>query len=333
LSPAGLAQVLGVLDQPKNSNLIVGFAGADDAAVYRLDDDRAIVVTTDFFPPMVDDPYSFGMVAAANALSDVYAMGGRPLVALNIVGFPAKMLPLSVLSEILQGGADKVRESGAVIGGGHTVEDHEVKYGLAVTGEVHPDKVWANGSIRVDDAVILTKPLGTGLINSGVKVDSVTGKSVDEAIRWMSTLNGLGISHLHEADVSCVTDITGFGLLGHAAELAAGSPGTIVIDDKSVPTIVGLEDFFQDRYRTRGARETREYTAGAVEVPASMSDWRNEVLFDPQTSGGLLITVRQEQADDLVKKLQDSGLEFTAVVGSVHKEETPGVKVRVKSDD
>lgn len=322
---------MGALNQPKNENLLVGYAGADDAAVYRLDDNRAIVVTTDFFPPMVDDPYAFGMVAAANALSDVFAMGGRPLVALNIVGFPAKKLPLSVLTDILQGGADKVRESGAVIGGGHTVEDHEVKYGLAVTGEIHPDRVWANGSIRVDDAVILTKPIGTGLINSGVKVDSVTGKSVDEAIRWMSTLNGLGISHLHDADVSCVTDITGFGLLGHAAELAAGSNGTIVIDDASVPTIVGLEDFFQDRFRTRGARETREYTAGAVEVPSSIGDWRNEVLFDPQTSGGLLVTVRQEQAEDLVKKLQDAGLEFAAIVGSVQAEDKPGIKVRVNA--
>ncbi len=319
------------LTQPKDDNLLVGYAGADDAAVYRINDQQAIVATTDFFPPMVDDPYAFGTVAAANALSDVFAMGGKPLVALNIVGFPSKKLPLEVLTAILQGGADKVKEAGAVIGGGHTVEDHEVKYGLAVTGEVHPDRIWANGTVRIDDAVILTKPLGTGLINSAVKVDGATGPAVDGAIRWMSTLNGTGISHLHAADTSCVTDITGFGLLGHARELAASSPATIVIDESLVPTIVGLEDYFQDRFKTRGARETREYTEDSVSLPENLDPWRNEVLFDPQTSGGLLLSVRQEQADDLVKKLQDSGLEQAAVIGSVEAEKTPGLKVRVIS--
>ena len=319
------------LTQPKDDNLLVGYAGADDAAVYRINDHQAIVATTDFFPPMVDDPYAFGAVAAANALSDVFAMGGKPLVALNIVGFPSKKLPLEVLTAILQGGADKVKEAGAVIGGGHTVEDHEVKYGLAVTGEVHPDRIWANGTVRIDDAVILTKPLGTGLINSAVKVDGATGPAVDGAIRWMSTLNGTGISHLHAADTSCVTDITGFGLLGHARELAASSPATIVIDASLVPTIIGLEKYFQDRFKTRGARETRDYTEDSVSLPENLDPWRNEVLFDPQTSGGLLLTVRQEQADDLVKKLQDSGLEQAAIIGSVEAEKTPGLKVRVIS--
>ncbi len=317
------------LTQPKDDNLLVGYAGADDAAVYRINDHQAIVATTDFFPPMVDDPYAFGAVAAANALSDVFAMGGKPLVALNIVGFPSKKLPLEVLTAILQGGADKVKEAEAVIGGGHTVEDHEVKYGLAVTGEVHPDRIWANGTVRIDDAVILTKPLGTGLINSAVKVDGATGPAVDGAIRWMSTLNGTGISHLHAADTSCVTDITGFGLLGHARELAASSPATIVIDASLVPTIIGIEKYFQDRFKTRGARETREYTENSVSLPENLDPWRNEVLFDPQTSGGLLLTVRQEQADDLVKKLQDSGLEQAAIIGSVEAEKTPGLKVRV----
>ena len=302
-------------DSPPDPRLLVGWAGADDAAVYQMDDERALVLTTDFFPPMVDDPYEFGAVAAANALSDVFAMGGKPLVALNLVAFPAKTVALEVLGEILRGGHDKVREAGAVIGGGHSVVDEEIKYGLAVTGEVSPQKVWCNGDVRIGDVLILTKPLGTGLINSAVKADGDDGPAVKEAIRWMSTLNGIGIEHLHSADVGGVTDVTGFGLLGHASELAEGSPATLVIRASDVPGINGIEHYFQDRLKTRSARETRAYQADSIELDDSIDAWTNELLFDPQTSGGLIVSIRPEDAESTVERLRESGLERTTIIG------------------
>lgn len=264
---------------------------------------------------MVDDPYTFGMVAAANALSDVFAMGGRPLVALNLVGFPSKLLPLEVLGAILQGGADKVREAGAVVGGGHTVEDTEVKYGMAVTGEVHPDRVWKNGNVRPDDVLLLTKPIGTGLINGAVKQDAASGPAVAEAQRWMATLNGIGIEHVLAEDVVAVTDITGYGLLGHAREMAEGSAARLVIEARSVPRIGGIEAFFLDRLKTRAARETRAYMKDAIRIAETIDPWTQELLFDPQTSGGLLIAVRQEGAERLRDRLREAGLERTEIIG------------------
>lgn len=302
-----------------HEDLIVGYAGADDAAVYRIGDNRGLVVTTDFFPPMIDDPGLFGEVAAANALSDVFAMGGRPLVALNIVGFP-KGLDLDILGEILAGGARKTAEAGAVIGGGHTVVDGEIKYGLAVTGEVTLDKIWANGALRPGDAVILTKPIGTGLISSAIKAKADNGPAVQEAIRWMKTLNGTGIEHLHAADVSAATDVTGFGLLGHACELVGGST-TLVIERDRVPRIPGIEEYFVDECKTRGSRESREYFGNRIGLPEDLDDWTRDLLFDPQTSGGLLVGVRPDEADHVVGHLRNAGLEHAAVVGDVRPRE------------
>lgn len=302
-----------------NDDLVVGYAGADDAAVYRIGDNRGLVVTTDFFPPMIDDPADFGEVAAANALSDVFAMGGRPLVALNIVGFP-KGLDLEILGEILAGGARKTAEAGAVIGGGHTVVDGEIKYGLAVTGEVALDRVWANGALRAGDAVILTKPIGTGLISSAVKRNADDGPAVKEAVRWMKTLNGLGIEHLHAADVSAATDVTGFGLLGHACELVGGG-ATLVIERDRVPRIPGVEAYFVDECKTRGSRESREFFGDRIGLPDDLDEWTRDLLFDPQTSGGLLVGVRPDEAESVVAGLRDAGLEHAAVIGDVRARE------------
>lgn len=294
-----------------------------------MSDDEAIVVTTDFFPPMVDDPRDFGRVAAANALSDVWAMGGTPLVCVNIVGFPSKKLPLEVLTEILNGGAEKVKEAGAVLGGGHTVEDQEVKYGLAVTGRVHPDRVWRNGGVREGDVLILTKPVGTGLVNGAAKCNADTGPVVAEAVRWMSTLNGMGIEHVHAADVSAVTDITGFGLVGHGAEMAAGSDCRLMIDAAAVPRLDGIEAYFQDNLKTRSGRETRIHVGETVDTSA-VDPWTEELLYDPQTSGGLLMAVREADAETLVSRLRETGLEKCAIVGqAVRADDETLVRARV----
>jgi len=295
--------------------LLVGFHGADDAAVYKISDDFALVATTDFFPPIVDDPYAFGAIAAANALSDVFAMGGKPLVALNLVCFPTKTLPLEMLREILQGSTDKVAEAGAVVGGGHTIEDSEVKFGLAVTGSIHPDHIWRNGAVRPGDVLILTKPLGTGLVTSAIKSRAATGPAVDEAIRWMSTLNGVGIEHVKAASVSAVTDVTGFGLVGHGRELAEGGHATLVIEAASIPKLPGIEEYLSEDNLTGGAARNRRYNAPYVHVADTIDRWDEELLFDPQTSGGLLIAVRETGADDLCRKLRESGLEHATVIG------------------
>ena len=238
------------------------------------------------------------------------------MVALNLAAFPSKQISLEVITEILNGGAEKVKEAGAVIGGGHTVEDQEIKYGLAVTGQVHPDRIWRNGAVRQGDVLVLTKPVGTGLVNGAVKQDGDASAVVTEAIRWMTTLNGVGIDHVRAADVSAVTDVTGFGVAGHAAELVEGSGTTMRIDVANVPRLDGIEAYFQPRLRTRSARETRVHVGDRV-ITAGLDEWTEELVYDPQTSGGLLIALRPDQADDLVRKLRDSGLEKAAIIGEV----------------
>ncbi|MCA9323183.1 MAG: selenide, water dikinase SelD [Planctomycetes bacterium] len=306
---------MGGLKFPSHPDLLVGLDGADDASVTRLTDDLALVLTTDFFPPIVDDAYAFGQIAAANALSDVYAMGGRPLSALNLVCFPTKTRPLEELTAILQGGADKCAEAQASLSGGHTVEDREVKYGLAVAGLVHPRRIWKNGGVRVGDRLILTKPLGTGLVSSAVKADGLTGRLADEASRWMATLNGKGIDLIHATDVSSATDITGFGLVGHGIELADRSPAMLRLDSRSLPRLPGLEACLDQKYVTGGAGRNRQHATGRLLLREGLDPWAVELAFDPQTSGGLLIAVRPDQAEDLVRRLRDLGLEHCSLVG------------------
>jgi selenide,water dikinase len=319
--------VLGAIKQPTNKDMLVGFEGAEDAGVLRIAPDRALVFTTDFFPPMIDDPYAFGQVAAANALSDVFAMGGRVLAALNLVGFP-KQLDLAILGRILEGSADKVVEAGGAVAGGHTVEDAEIKFGLAVTGEIHPDLIVRNRGARPGDALVLTKPIGTGLITSSVKTRKNDGPEVQEAIRWMTTLNATGLEAIMATGPHAMTDITGFGLLGHLAEMVAQDPIRAILSFESIPLIPGVEKCFKRNCRTRGKETNRAYVGERLAFDGNFSEWDDELLLDPQTSGGLLVAVPAEKASGLVADLRSGGLELTAVIGTV--EASPSAQILVR---
>jgi selenide,water dikinase len=329
MSPGHLAEVLGDRQRTPHPDLLVGFEGSEDAGVFRIAPDRALVMTTDFFPPMVDDPYTFGRVAAANALSDVYAMGGRPLAALNLLGAP-KDMDRAMVAEVLAGGASMVREAGAVIVGGHTLQDKELKYGLAVTGEVHPDRFIRNHGIQPNDMLILTKPLGCGLATSSIKAYANRGPVVAEAIRWMTTLNKLGIERIIEAAPHALTDVTGFGLAGHLMEMLAEDALVAQIDFSRVPRLLGIETCFDPKLKTRGARTTREFLAGKVSFHSSLSEWDQELIFDPQTSGGLLIAVPPSRADMLARDLRSLGLEYATIIGSVVSGAGPAIRVQAE---
>lgn len=262
----------------------------DDAGVFVLRDDLALVQTVDFFAPIVDDPYTFGQIAAANALSDVFAMGGEPLTALAIVGFPAGKLPPSVLTEILRGGQDKVREAGAVLIGGHSIIDEELKFGLSVTGQAHPARLLTNATARAGDRLVLTKPLGTGLSATAAKEGRLSGEALDALHTTMSALNGPASRAALALGVTCVTDVTGFGLLGHALNIARGSGVTLRIDGAKLPELMGARDLWRSGVRTGGAERNVAYLARLVDVSgADAADWA--LAVDPQTSGGLLLAV------------------------------------------
>ena len=317
---AGYLQKLPVISDPR---LMVGFEGSDDAAVYRLGPDTALVSTVDFFPPMVDDPFLFGQIAAANALSDVYAMGGRALYALNLVCFPQKM-DKEILGQILLGGAEKVAESGAVLCGGHSIYDHEPKYGLAVTGLVHPDKVLKNSTCAPGDGLILTKPLGVGLIMSAVRAGIVRPDQYAAATASMARLNKYAAEKLADFKVNACTDITGFGLLVHAAEMA-GTDHTLTLDFDSLPLLPGALGYAADYLATAAGQRNRNHIAAAVDIEG-VSPAGQEILFDPQTSGGLLISLPLDQADQLLQKIQadDPG---AALIGQVSARQGPAVAV------
>src|SRR5206468_951130 len=261
-----------------------------DAGVFVLSEGLALVQTVDFFAPIVDDPYTFGQIAAANALSDVYAMGGEPLTALNIVGFPSGKLPLTVLTEILRGGQDKVHEAGAVIAGGHTIIDEELKYGLAVTGRAHPRHLLTNAGAAIGDKLILTKPLGTGILATAAKADRLSRDECDRLIASMSQLNRDASRAALAVGATCATDVTGFGLLGHANHIAKASAKSLHIDVARVPTLPGTRDAWVAGIRTGGAERNEQYLRDLVDW-GSASDVDRAILIDPQTSGGLLVAV------------------------------------------
>ena len=298
----------------KDPDLLVGYDSRDDAAVYRITKDIALVQTVDFFPPMVDDPYTFGQIAAANALSDVYAMGGEPKTALNIVAFPKEM-DTEILGEILKGGADKVLEAGAVLAGGHTIQDDTPKYGLSVTGFVHPAKFWKNYGAQTGDKLILTKPLGTGIVNTAIKADLVSEEAREAALRSMKTLNKYAAEILKKYTVHACTDVTGFGLGGHGTEMAEGSQKTLVIDTRFLPVLPDVEEYASMGLIPGGAYRNREF-AGKAGYESSAELWREDLVFDPQTSGGLLAAVSAEEAEKLLAELK--GLDLPcAVIGEV----------------
>ena len=301
-----------------NANVIVGLDTPDDAGVYKINDETAIVQTVDFFTPIVDDPYWFGAIAAANALSDVYAMGGRPITALNMVGFPITKLEKRILAEILRGGADKVREAGAVILGGHSIDDPEPKFGLAVTGVVHPGKIGAKAGARPGDKIILTKPIGIGVITTAIKRGAATLEHAEEAIRVMATLNNI-VDVLEPFDVRGLTDITGFGLLGHASEVARESKAGMRIYSSQVPVIPSTYDYAGQGIFPGGSKNNYKFLTGReyVQFDASIDQTQQMILCDAVTSGGLFICVGAEKAGALVAALQQKGTLAAAVIGEV----------------
>ena len=290
---------------------------AEDAGVYKLTDDLAIIQTLDFFTPIVDDPYSFGQVAAANALSDVYAMGGRPLTAMNIVCFPIKTMDISVLQDILRGGLDKVHEAGAIVVGGHTVEDDELKYGLSVSGVIHPEKVVLNTGARDGDRLILTKPLGTGIIGTAIKGGVASASAEARIVKSMTTLNQKAAELMQEVGVHAGTDITGFGLLGHASEMIDGSEVGMVIHSAAVPFFSEAREYAEMGMIPGGLHRNREFRSRMVEIEKTVPEYLADILFDPQTSGGLFISVAPEKAEALLEKMHREGIDEAALVGEV----------------
>ncbi len=302
MGPGDLSVALAPLARQEDPRLVVGRETFDDAGVYLLSDDLAIVQTVDFFSPIVDDAYWFGQIAAANALSDIYAMGGEPMTALNIVGFPSDKLPLSILTEILRGGQDKVHEAGAVIVGGHTVMDEEVKYGLSVTGRAHPARLLTNAAAVPGDRLVLTKPLGTGILSTGVKRGELSADEIAALVAAMATLNAGASRAAVAVGARCATDVTGFGLLGHASHIARGSDVTLRIRVADVPVLRGVRTAWERGATTGGAKRNAAYLAPLVA-------WGNDdafaraLLVDPQTSGGLLVAVPVDRVAEYLARV------------------------------
>jgi selenide,water dikinase len=324
LSPDILFNALRKLPVSRHPNLLVGLSQPDDAGVYKLSPEIAIIQTVDFFPPIVDEPYLFGQIAAANALSDVYAMGGTPITAMNVVGFPASKFPIYVLRQMLRGGMDKIQESGAVLVGGHTINDTELKYGLSVTGTVHPDKIITNSHARPGDCLILTKPLGTGVYTSALKAGRLKQEQMKHVIKSMLMLNktaaeAIVYPHTKDFGVGACTDVTGFSLIGHSYLMATNSNVSMVIDHKAVPYFPGALALARAGFTSCGTRNNRESYERYVSIPKDLPEETVNLLFDPQTSGGLLISVTQNKAQLLLKRLKDKGIKQASIIGRVIK--------------
>ena len=301
---------------------------AEDAGVYKLTDELAIVQTVDFFTPIVDNPYDFGQIAAANSLSDVYSMGGKPLTAMNIVCFPIKELDVSILRLILQGGLDKMREAGVTLVGGHSVDDKEPKYGLSVTGIIHPDKVVKNTGALPGDKLILTKPLGVGIINTALKGGMADETAVRKATECMKALNNTASEHMVQTGVNACTDITGFGLLGHASEMIEGTDTCMVIDSKAVPYITEAKSLAEMGLLPGGLHRNRSYREHMVEMGQTVPQYLSDIMYDPQTSGGLLISVPADKADRLLEDMHRKGVTDAAIIGEIT--DSPKGKIIVK---
>ncbi len=308
-------QVLHSLPKNDHPGVIVGTETSDDAGVFRLRSDLAIVNTVDFFTPIVDDPYLFGQVSATNALSDVYAMGGEPTTAMNIVCFPRDKMDIQVLGKILKGGAEKVREAGAVTIGGHSIIDDEIKYGLAVTGVIHPDRVLRNVGVQEGDALILTKGLGTGIISTALKKRKASKDSVDASVTSMTTLNKYAATVIRKHRVHACSDVTGYGLLGHALEMALGSGVTLVVESEKLPLLHHSQKLAEKGYITGGSKRNRDYLKDKVTIGPNIKKGLVEVAFDPQTSGGLLVALPQRHAAKLVDDLLANGVEHATNIG------------------
>ena len=299
-------------------NLIAGMEHAEDAGVYKLRDDLAIIQTVDFFTPIVDDPYIFGQIAVTNALSDVYAMGGKPLTAMNIVCFPIKTMPIHVLREVLRGGMEKMREAEVLLVGGHSVEDDELKYGLSVTGIIHPDRVLLNRGARAGDKLVLTKALGTGIAGTALKAGMASDELLARSVSSMTTLNRKAAELMSQCKtVHACTDVTGFGFLGHASEMINGAQEGFHIEGSKIPYFPELRKLIEEEIIPAGLLRNKRYGESLIDVDSLCPEWLVDILFDPQTAGGLLIALEASEAEDLVKEMGNAGIRDTAIVGSV----------------
>lgn len=305
----------------------MGFETCDDAAVYRLSDDLAFISTVDFITPPVDDPYWFGQIAAANSLSDVYAMGGKPLTALNLIMYPIKTLGANLLKEILRGGSDKVLEAGASIAGGHSVDDNEPKYGLAVTGVVHPDRILTNCGAKEGDALILTKPLGSGVLFNACRAKRLPWRDLELILPQVASLNKKAIEIALNFDVHACTDITGFGLVGHSLEMAKGSGVKVNLFYDKLPFYPNALPMYRKGETTGSNKANRKLAEGFFKKIRELSKEEEELLFDPQTSGGLLFSVPSTEADHLVTELKKAGVEAASLIGEVIASSKPHVEV------
>lgn len=327
LAPSVLQSLLA--DQPAMSGfkqLLVGTETADDAAVWQVDDTTCIIATTDFFMPMVDDPHDFGRIAATNAISDVYAMGGRPLFALAILGMPVDKIPPEMVRQILKGGADVCASAGIPVAGGHSIDCPEPVYGLAVIGSCRPEQLRRNSSATAGDAIILTKALGVGIYSAAIKKGALQGPQYDEMIASTTLLNKVGTQIAAHAHVHAITDVTGFGLLGHGLEMARGSRLELNIDLKAVPFLSKAQVLAQEGYVTGAShRNWKSYEAG-VTLPAGCPDWQRHLLTDPQTSGGLLVACAPGQAEALLREIKAAGYPAAAIIGEA-RSGTPGVTI------
>lgn len=311
-----MSEILGTIQATNSKNLLVGFETADDAGVYRLDDERAVVSTADFITPVVDDPFTFGQVAAANSLSDVYAMGAIPLMALNLLGYPPAGLPNSALGEILAGGADVCRRAGCAVAGGHTVRDEEVKFGLSVTGLVDPRRLLRNSSARSGDRLVLTKPLGTGALVAAMKKGLLNEIHREALITTMTTLNDVGM-RLFDLGASACTDVTGFGLTGHALEMATGADATLTINCSALPLLPDAVELCGQGFTCGGTVSNSRFTAGRIRYAQELGEDMIGLLNDPQTSGGLLVAVATDRLDEMIAGLKESRVLAASVIGEV----------------
>ena len=318
---------MGNLPKFYDENLLVGVETSDDAAIYKVNDELALIQTLDFFTPVVDDPYLFGQIAAANSLSDVYAMGGEPRTALNIVGFPNCLDP-KILGRILEGGASKVLEAGAILAGGHSIQDDEPKYGLSVTGFVNPNKIFKNYGSQPGDVIIITKQVGSGLINTAIKAEMAEKSQIDEVVTVMTSLNKKAKEVIENYPISACTDITGFGLAGHAMEMAASSKVTFEIDVNKVPYIDGALEMAKMGLVPAGTYNNKDYISGDVES-INIEECYLDLMYDPQTSGGLLITLAESEVENIMKDFEKKNMDTkVAVIGRVLEKQEKSIVLK-----
>ncbi len=301
----------------EDPNLLVGMDKSDDAGVYKISEDTALIQTVDFFTPIVDDPYMFGQIAAANSLSDVYAMGGKPLTAMNIVCFPIKTMDISILREILRGGLDKLKEAKTTLAGGHSVEDSELKYGLSITGIIHPSKIQTNIGAEAGDRLILTKPLGTGIVNTAIKAGMANQESIEMVTNYMARLNKDASEVMQVIGAHACTDVTGFGLIGHAFEMIQGTGKGIIIYASRVPFLPEARDFAETGLIPGGAYRNRDFRIHQVDIDSDVPLYMSDIFFDPQTSGGLLIAASAEKAEKIIDGLKERGIKEAAIIGEI----------------